>query len=362
MNISEFSRVAATAITAAMLLVPFSPAPVLAHDDTFMTLDTGRGRSIMTGDLGYTPFEDKATMPYGVLDARTLTTIQANSKNSNPTAASDCLVGSLPINTYPILIRNAEGLVWMGGQIRGEVPQASDWTYTYCNSPAINFINSVGPVIDGLRARRGWDGARFSQETTHWTLKNSWFSDIKDDCIENDQGKMGYVRDVLFDGCYMGLSMAPGTSGGGNNIVMDGVLMRMKPYFVEAATTVGSPFKFDVETTSGLKISNSIIAYGENSSAITLRSVSRTERAWVRTEDCTTQNNLVLWLPDGALPGDFPTPPADCFAVQTGATARATWAAAKTNWINCHPKLARFPEDPTPNPASCDPTAHGGKG
>ena len=43
-----------------------------------------------------------------------------------------------------------------------------------------------------------------------------------------------------------------------------------------------------------------------------------------------------------------------------GAEARAEWNRAKRNWINCHPNVARTPDDPVSKPERCVANAFGG--
>ena len=81
------------------------------------------------------------------------------------------------------------------------------------------------------------------------------------------------------------------------------------------------------------------------------------ERSWSKIEDCS--NNLFLWLSDQPISSSVPLPPA-CFTVLTGAEARAEWARAKQNWIDCHPNVARTPNDPVSNPEQCVANSFGG--
>ena len=59
-----------------------------------------------------------------------------------------------------------------------------------------------------------------------------------------------------------------------------------------------------------------------------------------------------IMLDDAPIPATFPLPPQG-FVVVKGRPARALWAQAKSNWINCHPQVARTGTDPRPIPGAC---------
>jgi hypothetical protein len=53
--------------------------------------------------------------------------------------------------------------------------------------------------------------------------------------------------------------------------------------------------------------------------------------------------------------------PPQGFAVVRGRDARALWAQARSNWINCHPQVARTASDPRPVPGACRGDRWGGR-
>lgn len=332
-----------------------TPSPNTSlNDDTFATLKRTTNPVVVMTNFGFTEYELEGVGANTTIDARQSSFVVANSKNTNPTQSATCSSGNLTTNPYPIQLRDSSGIAFVGGIINGQVPQSSDWAYTYCNSATIGIWNSPNAIVDGLRASRGWDGFRFNDGTTNWKLTNSWVSEYHDDCIENDEGRTGLIKDVLFDGCYMGLSMAPGTSESGAVVTLDGVLLKMKSYLTEGVVGNGSPFKFDEETTAQLVIKNSIIAYDSS----TLISVRRTGRAWNKVKECS--NNQLLWMSDAEMPSDYPTPPS-CFQIVKGQAARDLWQKARTNYINCHPLLKRLSTDPVSDSTKCDANFYGGK-
>lgn len=58
-----------------------------------------------------------------------------------------------------------------------------------------------------------------------------------------------------------------------------------------------------------------------------------------------TNQYMLVWLNDTTLPTGFPPVPS-CLTLKTGASARAIWQRARTDWITRHPELMRAPGDP----------------
>jgi hypothetical protein len=345
---------AGSATSNATITVTMTPPPPPAYvDDSQSTLNRSGNKVVLSESYGYTPYTLKGPPSGTTVDARSASFLVANSKNSNPTSSNTCSSGSLQTNPYPIQLIDSSGIGIVGALVNGQVPMQSDWEFTYCNSASIRFANAPNAIVDNVRVTRSWDSIRFSSGSGNWTIKDSFVSESHDDCIENDEGRTGLVKDTLFDGCYMGLSMAPGNVQSGGVVTLDGVLMKMKAYLTEGAVVDASPFKFD-ETSNKIIVKNTIIAY-DNAN---LKSTQRTQRAWNKMQSCS--NNLILWLPDQAMPSDYPTPPS-CFQIIKGQAARDLWTRARQNWINCHPKTRLASGDVAGNASQCDPTFWGGK-
>ena len=210
----------------------------------------------------------------------------------------------------------------VGGIFYGEVPQESDWKPTYCNSAAIILKDAPNATVDGVRITSAWDGIREANGSPNLIIKNSWLSNVRDDAVENDDFLPLVFEDNLVDGAFQGISIHSGgdiTTQSNETIYLYGNVIRIR----EGGSTWGSSW----------------------------------ERTWGKVEACS--NNLLLWFSDQPISGSVATPPA-CFTVLKGAEARAAWARAKQNWIDCHPHAARTPEDPQSNPAQCVANTFGG--
>lgn len=310
----------------------------------------------LTGDLGLEPRVIRALPEGSEVDARTALFRVANSANPFPTADKPCDKGDLPVNPYPLQVRDSPGFTLRGGLFSGAVPLESDWEDTYCNSAGILLRDGIDGSIEAPRLRRVWDAIRITEGTSGFHLRGAWISEVRDDCIENDYLNGGLVEDSLLDGCFSGLSMrAPDGEerlATGGPFVLRGVLMRMQSYLYKAELHEGPPLKVD-ESQAEIEVYDSILVMEDRSPV----SQSRLSIGWSRIGKCS--GNLLLWTADTPWPRKF-TPPPDCFQIVEGEEARALWQKARRNWIDCHPLTQRFEDDPISDTTACDPAAPGG--
>lgn len=219
----------------------------------------------LTGDLGLEPQVVKGLPEGSDIDARTATFRVANSANPLPTAEVNCEIGDLPVNRYPLQIRESPAVTLRGGLFSGEVPLELQWKDTYCNSAGVLLRDSIDGIFEALRLRRVWDAIRITEGTNGFQLRGSWISEARDDCIENDYMNGGLIEDSLFDGCFSGLSMrAPEgevREAQGGPFVLRGVLMRMQAYPYKDEVREGPPLKLD-ENLAEIEVYDSILAMG----------------------------------------------------------------------------------------------------
>jgi hypothetical protein len=290
------------------------------------------------------------------LDARNASFIVANSRNPNPTDDFDCDMGSSPVNPYPVKIYDPDMTSLVGGIINGEIPQESDWQPTYCNSAAVIFKRAPSSTVDGLRITSAWDALRADSTSPNLTIKNSWLSNVRDDAVENDYFRPLVFEDNLVDGAFQGISVHSGSNNlplSTNVIELYGNVIRIREYLYKGKQQYGALFKVEDSSPSSV-IHDTVVAVDYNGGGTFS---GYWERSWSKIEDCS--NNLFLWLSDQPISSSVPLPPA-CFTVLTGAEARAEWARAKQNWIDCHPNVARTPNDPASNPDHCVANSFGG--
>jgi len=306
----------------------------------------------LTGDKSLATFvhDRPADGRRTLIDLRSSTFVVANSGVAAPSVARPCSTRGLPTNPYPIRIENDDRVEVRGGLVQGRVPQAADWTATYCNSAAIIFKQAPDSVLDGIRIAGAWDGIRASRGSARLIIRNVWLSDVRDDAYENDNRLPARLENSLIDGTLVGMSVKPGSktlSRGAGEIVIAGSLIRLKEYLYRAQRKFGSPVKIS-EHSGPIKMHNSVIAV-DYSGGTTWNDYWR--RTWATLSNDSSGNSL-LWLSDRPIPAGLPMPPRG-FKFLRGAAAREAWVRARANWINCHPELRRVPGDPRSDARAC---------
>jgi hypothetical protein len=302
----------------------------------------------------------KVTRPAGVsavIDARRAVFTVANSRNATPTAAMNCDRGTVPVNRYPLVIEQVGRAAIVGGLFLSRVPQASEWQATYCNSAAITFQNSGDGIIDGVRIGGAWDAIRVGRASPGLVITNSWISQARDDAVENDFLQPLTLRDTLIDGAFQGISVKPRKGNdlpdaSGQLVNLSAVMLRLTEYRYKDGRRFGALLKSDLRAPR-VRMVNSVVAVDYQGG----QSYPQFwQTGWAKLTD--PSNNLFLWLSDAPAP-DFVRPPGG-FRMLRGQAARDAWTRARTNWIDCHPKLARLPSDPRSDPARCVPGTWGG--
>ena len=275
------------------------------------------GLITLSGDYGYEPIKI-SDVTATEIDASGATWIVAN-------------IGS-QINLYPIQVRDSGNVILTGGVINGQVSLTLDWRDAYVNSAAVFAGDVVEVMIQDWTISRAWDAIRFSGSASNtFTVDNVWLTDVRDDGIENDNGMSGTVSNSLFDGVFVGISLADSDTGNqtANLVTVDNVLIRMERYQYNGEFTHQSIFKVEAGISPGLSIHNSVFAIED----VNHRGTSRLEIAW--NSVVSASNNYFLNLSDTPLPRDYPKPPAG-FTILQGAEARAYWESARTDWIANH--------------------------
>lgn len=326
-----------------------------------------------TGDNGYVQYRPAVGAIAGeVVDMRTASWIVQNSYNDNPTELNDCNNGANTIQEYPVNIDGQDNVWLVGGLIYSEVPQVGEWKAVYganneCNSTALLIRASDNAQAIGWRIMGAWDafGVGFNpditgDDATDFSLRRSWISNVRDDCVENDQLRSGTISDVLFDGCFVGFSLRPvdadpqGSQQFNHKVVIDSVYLRLKLYDYRTRYTdplqtniSGHVFKSSGKAPS-VEIHNSVFAY---SSDTVIHSDSDITYMTERMVACT--NNKLLLLTNDAFPAFFDLYPDSCFTKFRGQEAIDLWDSLKQNWINCHPDVRRDVTDPTSTAANC---------
>ena len=289
----------------------------------------------LSQDYGYTPYKVTGLTAGSVIDATGASWIVDNSRNDSPDATHLSTSGTGAINTYPFKVDGAgSGLLIKGGSIWGQVPQQSDWEFTYTNSAALRVANAPDVIIDDWRMDSTWDAIRIASGSSNFLIDDAWITNVRDDVIENDYVLGGTIRDSLFDGVFSGISLGDSDhfDGSMNTVSLEGVMMRNKSYLFHGEMTHVSPFKTDTgapQTTPDIRIVNSVIAIEDPNHA----GQARLAIAWQNVVE--SHGNVFLNMSDTPLPADYPKPPAG-FTILQGQQARDYWEACKQAWHDNH--------------------------
>jgi len=274
----------------------------------------------LTGNYGYDDYR-AYNLPSGtIIDATTASWIVSNMGDD--------------INRYPFNIEGAPNLIARGGSIWGTISQTLSWEDTYINSAALRFADAPGVVIDDWRIDKAWDAIRLDGNAQGFLIDDAYITNNRDDAVENDDNNGGTIRDSLFDGTFVGISLGDDhhVDGSQNTVSLEGVFMRMQEYIYKGELQHGTPFKADSgapETTPDIRIINSVIAIEDPDHA----GLNRLQIAWEHVTE--SRGNVFLNLSDTPLPSDYPKPPAG-FTILQGQQARDYWEAAKAAWLDNH--------------------------
>lgn len=289
----------------------------------------------LTGSYGYNTSTVNGLAANTTIDATGATWIVSNSANQNPDADTSYLDGSGIINKYAFIVYSAGyGLTLKGGTVWGEVPQTSDWQYTYNNSAALRVELAPAVKIDGWRIDKAWDAIRILNGSDNFLITDVHISNNRDDAVENDWVLSGTIRDSLFDGVFAGISLGNGDlhDGSAHSVTVENTFIRMETYLVNGEMSHGSIFKMNTaapETAPDLRIINSVFAIED----VTHNGLARLKLAWENVVE--SHGNVFLNLSDTPLPSNYPMPPAG-FTILQGQAARDYWEQVEAAWLANH--------------------------
>jgi len=112
------------------------------------------------------------------------------------------------------------GTVLVGGTVLGQLPKDITWEEVYATFESVG----AGLLLTGqeysaaydLRADNVFDGFRPRAPAGDpagavFLMEGAYFTTIRDDAVENDETLTGFIRDCLFDGIHMGVSLGQAT-------------------------------------------------------------------------------------------------------------------------------------------------------
>jgi hypothetical protein len=275
--------------------------------------------------------------------------------------------------------RPPKGIRIIGGVIEGGIPREWNWFLTHAFGGVGFYTVSTGVhLIDGARVHNMEDGwhpretpsfkLRAYPNTGRFVLRNSYFTAIRDDCIENDEFLPGEVEDSLFDGVHCFLSEQNERQGGlyrpvvetigpneDRNINLTRVLVRLT-VTNGGETGTGKWFKLlgRESPVHHINITDSVFA----TDAPPRQGGWQTQRI---PKDATLHGtNYILWL---GKPGGFGGEVPKGMTFLEGQAAKDKWHEVRNKWLVAHGYEPRSAEDLDPfNAPVAAPRRTGGKG
>lgn len=334
--------------------------PVPVDEQTFACLEAAASVETVTGhhEVEFSP--DVAAGK--AFDART----------------ADFLVRS-PWGTIDIEGSGAEaGMCWAGGYVYSDKPWDASWDdHKDLDGPTRNSValdnRAYSLVVTGLHSFNVHDGVR-TNNAYSWLIQHTWSEYVRDDCIENDHLQSGRVYDVLFDGCYTGVSTRPSSGdpydGASELVELDRVLLRMQPmpypyHWSEKSGFVGE----DGQPYNGtgipyghaniFKLYDDVIErnphFSLKNSVFLLTHYTKDDYANFPPASLVDacENVTIIWLGGGDYPGQLPTSKfPNCFTLLTGQTGIDYWVDMVSDWHRRHPGVD--PERKPTSPGSLD--------
>ena len=217
------------------------------------------------------------------------------------------------LSTYPIGIDTASARIcWYDGAVLGSIPAGMTWEEAHSfNQPCVRMVATDWMVLDGIRCHNTGDGfrvreTRIGAQNVTMTVRNTFFSRIRDDCMENDDVVGGLLQDNLWQGCNTGISEQP-TGGSfsqpaGERLVLDHMLMGLWINPHEGGPGQNSLFKWSTSA-NDLVIKCSIFKVD----TMSLNHAKSMEvPATINDAACPDKPTTIVWLGGGPYPGDLP--------------------------------------------------------
>lgn len=246
--------------------------------------------------------------------------------------------------------RGSVGIV--GGVINGGISPSATWEGaggsgygldTYVRGRTTVSRLRVHGVRDAFRPRESSADDRYSfPNTGSWRLEDSYFTQLADDAVENDEFMPGEIDDSLFDGVYANVSEQ--SQGDGKDVTdtigpRESKTVRITNSLIRLDGADGPGKAFKLMAADGAEqhvhtISNSIIAISKEP-RLGWDDVDFEKARWLG------RNNYILWLGRGSFGGVKPRG----VKLLSGRAARKKWTTERDRWLRRHGLPPRGPRD-----------------
>jgi len=230
----------------------------------------------------------------------------------------------------------------VGGIVTGQQPSTLTWDEmkTTYDGDGLRIAGNDWYAVDGLRVNNVEDGVAprgtenlYPEDGDGFTMRNLYFTFIRDDCVENDDIAGGLISDSLFDGCYTGVSEKPSDGSpqlaypapAGETLQLDHVLLRLQAMPGPRGTNDpsilghGQLFKWS-------PVANSLVI---RDSVFLIEATPNGTSYCPFPPGTVTENVTLVWRGPGSFNWSVP-------AGTTVTTDRAIWDDARASWLARH--------------------------
>jgi hypothetical protein len=218
------------------------------------------------------------------------------------------------LSTYPIgLETTSSRICWYDGAVYGSIPADMTWERAHSyNQPCVRIVARDWIVLDGIRCDNTDDGFRpretsIGAQNVTMVVRNTYFTRIHDDCIENDDVIGGLLQDNLWNGCNTGISEQPTgrsfSQPAGERLVLDHMLMGLWITPHEEGPGENSLFKW---SSSANKVVIRCSVFKVDAASLN-GAKAMAVPATIDDSACPDRPTTIVWLGGGPYLGDLPS-------------------------------------------------------
>ena len=241
----------------------------------------------------------------------------------------------LTSENIPIRVGGNAGLCFSAGGVMGTLPPATPWIRMHKTYGLVPYARSFR--LERLRVfDYGMGVSMDAAGDASWSLRDVYFTYIRDDCVENTFLNSGTIENSLFDGCYEAFSSRPYTTpppdGSNNLVVVRNSLVRLQDMDQGYLRPGHGGFFKWYPAAPKVSLYHTVFRVDspniENSVLVPLPD---------QLQDCV--GNVMIWLGSGPFPEPLPAR-AGCFTLLTGAEGLQYWNDAVARWKAEHPAMS----------------------
>jgi hypothetical protein len=278
------------------------------------------------------------------------TTLATQWKVAAPPPATTYQLGGFTSTAYPATVSPialgtttpAADTCVLGGEVRGTVDPAQTWEYYHDtqNAACVVLLATDWMQVRKLRCSGIEDGIKPEEPTgntnnTRFGVFDTYLSNIRDDCMENDFVVGGLIKNSLWESCNTGLSERPSaskppfTSPTTETVTLDHVLIGLQDT-PHATGGTGSNAIFKWSTSGNRVVIKCSLFYVPSMSLNGADAMALPAGTVVNDTACPGNPTTIVWTGPGPYPGDLRGQPVTVTSDPT------VWTTAVTAWKTAH--------------------------